>query len=163
MRDIMMHDAHRHPYIEVLGTIYLMKLRYGQSFCSNAGSCWRLLFVYSLMPWLQKYRIFDNPNGVQYDEEGNEILTDDQVSKELFSAHKELGRSLRVVPRLLTDNDSEKKTREQIIKQLRQENEELKARLAEMEKKGKERKQKKLKKKGSNVSGDSTDGFEAFL
>jgi hypothetical protein len=37
----------------------MMKLRHGPSFCSNAGSAWRLIFVYALFPWLQKYRIED--------------------------------------------------------------------------------------------------------
>jgi hypothetical protein len=64
LRDILMHDAHRHPYIELLGKIYLMKLRYGTNFGNTAGSCWRLIFVYALCPWLQKYRI----SGISSDE-----------------------------------------------------------------------------------------------
>ena len=56
MRDIMSHEAHRHPFIECLGKFYLMKLRYGSQFCTQAGRCWRLVFVLALMPWLQKYR-----------------------------------------------------------------------------------------------------------
>lgn len=67
LRDILMHEAHRHPYIEMLGTMYLMKLRYGKAFGTNAGSCWRLIFVYALMPWLQKYRILG----------GDELLGDE--------------------------------------------------------------------------------------
>jgi hypothetical protein len=57
MRDVLIHEAHRHPYIELLGTMYLYKLRYAESFGKTAGSCWRLLFVYGLMPWLHHYRI----------------------------------------------------------------------------------------------------------
>jgi hypothetical protein len=34
-----------------------MKLRYRDSFGSRAGAAWRLLFVYSLLPWMHKYRI----------------------------------------------------------------------------------------------------------
>lgn len=41
----------------MLGTIYLYKLRYSKHFGQRAGSCWRLIFVYALMPWLHKYRI----------------------------------------------------------------------------------------------------------
>jgi hypothetical protein len=41
--------------------MYLMKLRYGEKFGSRAGSCWRLLFVYVLMPWLHKYRVSARP------------------------------------------------------------------------------------------------------
>ncbi len=61
-KDILATDAHRHPYIETLGVMYLMKLRYGENFGKTAGSCWRLLFVYALMPWLNKYRIQTRPD-----------------------------------------------------------------------------------------------------
>ncbi|KAG7356326.1 hypothetical protein IV203_001012 [Nitzschia inconspicua] len=57
MKDLLQHEAHRHPYIEMLGVMYLMKLRYRDSFGSKAGAAWRLLFVYSLLPWMHKYRI----------------------------------------------------------------------------------------------------------
>ncbi|KAG7372979.1 hypothetical protein IV203_033703 [Nitzschia inconspicua] len=57
MKDLLQHEAHRHPYIEMLGVLYLMKLRYRDSFGSKAGAAWRLLFVYSLLPWMHKYRI----------------------------------------------------------------------------------------------------------
>ena len=56
LKDIMFHEAHRHPYIEQLGAIYLMKLRYRDEFGKDAGTNWRLLFIYALMPWMSKYR-----------------------------------------------------------------------------------------------------------
>jgi len=55
--DILVSDAHRHPYMELLGSMYLMKLRHGANFGSAAGSTWRLIFLYALMPWLSKFRI----------------------------------------------------------------------------------------------------------
>lgn len=57
MKDVLTHEAHRHPYIEQLGVIYLMKLRYTKHFGKRAGTCWRMIFVYALFPWLHKYRI----------------------------------------------------------------------------------------------------------
>jgi len=58
-QSILAMEAHRHPYIERLGVMYMMKLRHGNRFGSQAGSTWRLLFVFALMPWLRKYRIQD--------------------------------------------------------------------------------------------------------
>ena len=57
IKDILLHEAHRHPYIERLGVMYMMKLRHGNKFCTESGSAWRLIFVFALMPWLRKYRI----------------------------------------------------------------------------------------------------------
>jgi len=57
-KDLLATDAHRHPYIERLGLMYMMKLQHGDKFGTQAGSIWRLLFVFALMPWLKKYRIF---------------------------------------------------------------------------------------------------------
>jgi hypothetical protein len=57
LKDLLSHEAHRHPYIEQLGVMYLMKLRFRDDFGKRAGSCWRLIFVYALMPWMHQYRI----------------------------------------------------------------------------------------------------------
>mmetsp|Transcript_2208 Transcript_2208/g.3214 ORF Transcript_2208/g.3214 Transcript_2208/m.3214 type:complete len:701 (+) Transcript_2208:187-2289(+) len=81
LRDILIREAHRHPYIEMLGTVYLMKLRYGKAFGTNAGSCWRLLFVYALMPWLQQYRIFSNDATTEELREVQDVSDDDENEK----------------------------------------------------------------------------------
>lgn len=57
-KDLLVHEAHRHPYIERLSQIYLMKLRH-KAFVSDAGAAWRQLIVVTLFPWLTKYRLFN--------------------------------------------------------------------------------------------------------
>lgn len=56
-QDLLAIDSHRHPYIERLGYMFLLKLRHGKEFASRTGSHWRLLFVFALMPYLRKNRI----------------------------------------------------------------------------------------------------------
>jgi len=56
-QDLLMHEAHRHPYIDRLASLYLLKLKLGDSFGTRAGSAWRLLFSLSLMPWLQMHAV----------------------------------------------------------------------------------------------------------
>ena len=55
-RDLLSHEAHRHPYLELFGAICLVKLSCGGGFGSRANSSLRLLAVLTLMPWLKKYR-----------------------------------------------------------------------------------------------------------
>lgn len=59
-RDILVHEAHNHPYIERLGSMYLLRLRDGKDFGSAAGNAWRSLFVCGLMPWIVKHRVNNN-------------------------------------------------------------------------------------------------------
>ena len=48
---------HRHPLIERLGLLYLLKLYNGKDFGTQAGAYWRMLFVLALMPWMRNYRV----------------------------------------------------------------------------------------------------------
>jgi hypothetical protein len=48
-KDLLVHEAHRHPYMERLGVFYLLKLRYGKPFMTPAGNYWRILFTLALM------------------------------------------------------------------------------------------------------------------
>ena len=56
LMELLQHEAHRHPYIEMFGAVCLLKLRTGDAFVSRAGSAWRLLLLLMLMPWLTQYR-----------------------------------------------------------------------------------------------------------
>ena len=55
-RDLIIHEAHRHPWIERVGAMYMMKLQHGQKFGSRAGAAWRIIFTLALFPWLRKHR-----------------------------------------------------------------------------------------------------------
>lgn len=46
--------------MERLGVMYMMKIRYGNDFANRAGNMWRLVFTLALMPWLQRYRLYDS-------------------------------------------------------------------------------------------------------
>lgn len=56
-KDILVHEAHRHPWIQRIGVMAMMRLRHGPSFGGKAGACWRRIFVAALFPWLlSKYQ-----------------------------------------------------------------------------------------------------------
>lgn len=57
VKGILVHEAHRHPYLERLLTMYMMKLKHGPKFGSEAGACWRQLFVVALLPWMKQNRV----------------------------------------------------------------------------------------------------------
>jgi len=54
-RDLLLHDAHRHPLIDRLGLVFMLKLKHGPNFGGTANQRWRMLFTYTMMPWLRKY------------------------------------------------------------------------------------------------------------
>lgn len=55
-RDLIIHEAHRHPWVERLGTLYMMKLQHGRNFGRRGGAAWRTVFLLALLPWLRKHR-----------------------------------------------------------------------------------------------------------
>ena len=68
-KDILVTEAHRHPFLDRIGGMYLMRHRHGSAFGNNAGARWRQLFCAALMPWLMKYRNLRNLELVLLDEE----------------------------------------------------------------------------------------------
>ena len=96
--------------------------------------------MYALMPWLQRYRIFDAPGKMRLDSQGNYVLDDLQLSRELrdlnFAFHDGRALSVAVAPRLLvkegSGSTSKKKTKDETISRLRHENEMLKETIAQL-------------------------------
>lgn len=58
IKDILVHEAHRHPYMERLAQMYLMKIRHKEAFLTEAGNAWRQLILLAYMPWMARYRVF---------------------------------------------------------------------------------------------------------
>ena len=56
-QQLLLHESHKHPWLEVLGKLYLMKFRYRENFVSSAGYSYRLIFALSILPNLRKYRL----------------------------------------------------------------------------------------------------------
>lgn len=73
-KDLLIHEAHRHMFIERFGLLCLIKLHAGNKFANRAGSAWRLLFVLITMPWLRKYRV--DRNTIALEEEIEQIQDD---------------------------------------------------------------------------------------
>jgi hypothetical protein len=56
-REVLVHDAHLHPYLDRLSGMYMRRLRHKEKFGSVESQAWRSLFVIGLCPWLVKHRV----------------------------------------------------------------------------------------------------------
>jgi hypothetical protein len=81
-KDLLIHEAHRHMFIERFGLLCLIKLYAGEKFGTRAGAAWRLLFVLMTMPWLRKYRI--DRNTIELEEEIEQIHDDMEEETDLW-------------------------------------------------------------------------------
>uniref|UniRef100_A0A7S1ZX26 Uncharacterized protein n=1 Tax=Ditylum brightwellii TaxID=49249 RepID=A0A7S1ZX26_9STRA len=107
-KGLLSAEAHRHPYIERLGYLYLLKIKHGSNFATTSGSVWRLLFVFSLMPWLRKYRIAnddDLPEGLLLQKLA--IKSDTKYEQIILQQQQEI-RMLREENRELGEGDDSK-------------------------------------------------------
>lgn len=80
-QNLLSTESHRHPYIELLGLMYLMKIRHKDEFGNSSGSAWRLLFVAALMPWLKQKRIQDAL--IEQQQQGEQFPTIGQIGDEV--------------------------------------------------------------------------------
>jgi len=105
IKDVLQHEAHRHPYIELLGSMYLMNLLHGDKFCNRAGSCWRLIFVFALFPWLIKYRLMSQ--AVVPEELGfiEQLSPDSHIFRKLVSVKQKFEHKTEDQPKLESGRD----------------------------------------------------------
>lgn len=54
--DLLLHEAHRHPYIERFAQMCLFAIR-DEQFGNRAGAAWRQLFVCAFWPSLRCWRV----------------------------------------------------------------------------------------------------------
>lgn len=57
VKDILVHESHKHPYMERLARLYVMKAHHGEDFVTRAGTAWRQLTVLAFMPWVARYHV----------------------------------------------------------------------------------------------------------
>lgn len=124
IQDLLQHDAHRHPYIERLAQMYMMKIRHGESFVTNAGSAWRQLAVRAVFPWLQKYRVFRDERRFHGGIEITDLMETEKKENgsyagfnEMTSALARTGEAITEVKEELTNVKKEVKAGFQVGKQ----------------------------------------------
>jgi len=81
--EILVHEGHRHPFIERLSAMYLMRLKHGEYFGTDAGAQWRIVFVLTLMPWLVKFSQGREHGGDEGDDSDEESADDVNADWEL--------------------------------------------------------------------------------
>lgn len=80
VKDLLVHEAHRHPYMERLAQMYLMKLKHPDSFGTPAGAAWRQLAVVALFPWMTQFRVLQSELDLAEEADGNSTSSDDCAS-----------------------------------------------------------------------------------
>ena len=95
VKDLLVHEAHHHPYIERLSQMYLMKLRHGDKFATDAGNAWRQLFLLSIMPWIQRYRVHSSERQQTALKEANEGDEKEEDRPQVAQAVQEAGMAMK--------------------------------------------------------------------
>jgi len=109
-KSLLLHEAHRHPYIERIGYMYLLKIGCRENFGTQAGAAWRILFTLALCPWLGKYRLNDFRRKVMHESDDiknveNRVL---ELEKKLEAARNALKKQMTGFKSgLVRDNDEQ--------------------------------------------------------
>ena len=101
----------------------MIKLRHDK-FGNYAGTCWRLLFVYALVPWMRKYRSNEDNLGISdFKFAANRMRTGRMPTQSAFNEESDALTSLRE-PDVSKESDS--KETDDSITVLKQQNKMLK-------------------------------------